>query len=221
MIERPQNTVNTMRRSQHDWIEAGLSLLREHGEQSLTIDRLCNTLGVTKGSFYHHFGNLSGYQHALLESWEQQLTSRPIEVAWQEPDPARRAVLLSQTVRELDHRLELAVRAWGLRDQAVRAFVRRVDQRRLEALEEIHRALGHTREDVLARIEYAAFIGAQQLELMPDGHDIEPTLFQGLSLLSNAFKLGSSQDTTKGREHGSQRTRTHPARQRRSGRRTG
>ena len=40
------------------WIAAGIALLREGGEDELTIDRLAKRLRRTKGSFYHHFADI-------------------------------------------------------------------------------------------------------------------------------------------------------------------
>ena len=177
-----------MRTSRQDWIDAGIQLLREEGEHALTIERLCKTLEITKGSFYHHFGDLKKYQIALLEWWESELTSKPIEIANQEQNPKKRAQKLSETVRKLDHRLDLSVRAWGLRDDAVKAFVHRVDERRLESLTTIHQAVGHEQAHVLAHLEYVTFIGAQQLRLMDEPNDLEFTLARSLALLAKEFK---------------------------------
>jgi AcrR family transcriptional regulator len=173
-----------MRRSKQDWINAGLQLLRTHGEHALTIERLCQTLEISKGSFYHHFGDLAGYQTALLEFWEQAFTLHPIEMAWQHNDPVERAQILAETVRQLDHTLDLAFRAWGLHDSTINTTVQRVNQRRLEALTELHRIQGHAHPEVLAQIEYAAFIGAQNLGLIPRLPHVETLLMRSLSLLA-------------------------------------
>jgi AcrR family transcriptional regulator len=45
-----------------DWIQAGYALLAEEGIQALKIDRLCDRLGVTKGSFYWHFDGIPSYR---------------------------------------------------------------------------------------------------------------------------------------------------------------
>jgi AcrR family transcriptional regulator len=49
-------TVTTSR----DWLEEGMAILEDLGAEALTIETLTNRLGVTKGSFYHHF---TSYQH--------------------------------------------------------------------------------------------------------------------------------------------------------------
>ena len=177
-----------MRTSKQDWIDAGIQLLRDEGEHTLTIKRLCKRLEITKGSFYHHFGDLQKYQTALLEWWESELTSKPIEIANKEKNPKKRAQKLSETVRKLDHRLDLSVRTWGLRDENVKAFVHRVDQRRLESLTTIHQAIGHEQASALAKLEYVTFVGAQVLELMGEPGELEFTLARSLALLSKEFK---------------------------------
>ena len=152
--------------ARQDWIEAGLKALREEGQSALTIDALSRSLGVSKGSFYHHFGGQPAFRQALLETWEAELTLKPIEIAWSETKdsaPEERARRLGVAVRQLDHRLELAVRAWGLRESEVQQFVRKVDARRLECLAELHRARGHHQSELLAAIDYAAFMGRVQL----------------------------------------------------------
>ncbi len=173
-----------MRKTRQDWVDAGLSLLREEGQQALTIERLTVDLGVSKGSFYHHFGGLPGYRQALLETWETELTLRPMEEAARESNPTDRRRKLGQAVRKLDNRLDLAVRAWGLRDPFVADFVARVDERRLSYLTELQAGLGRARPEFLATLEYAAFIGLQHLRLKERSSLYEQALQKALGLLA-------------------------------------
>ena len=48
-----------------------MAVSASQGTDALTIDRLARGLGVTKGSFYHHFRNQADYRAALLKYWEQ------------------------------------------------------------------------------------------------------------------------------------------------------
>jgi AcrR family transcriptional regulator len=170
------------RTSREDWLDVGLRILRDSGERALTIERLCESLGRTKGSFYHHFGGLDGFVEQLLQRWEEELTRRPILLAREEQDIAKRARRLGEVVRKLDHRLDLSVRAWGLREPRVQAFVSRVDRLRIQCLAELHAAQGRRNSEVLAEFEYAAFIGAQQLGLLEGPHAaaIQKVLRRGL-----------------------------------------
>src|SRR5688572_22721847 len=151
------------RLSQTHWCDTGLALLRDEGMPSLTIERLCATLERTKGSFYHHFRDLDAFLAALLSRWEETLTDWPIELAGAEQDPSKRAARLDAVVANMDHRLDLAVRAWGLWDDRARAAMERVDTRRIAYLTELYEARGVERARALAQLEYVAFVGTQQV----------------------------------------------------------
>ena len=56
--------------NRNDYFEAGLDLLAEGGVQAQTIANLCERLGITKGSFYHHFSSLGDFRAQLLGYWE-------------------------------------------------------------------------------------------------------------------------------------------------------
>jgi AcrR family transcriptional regulator len=155
----------TRRASPGDWCAAGLVLLREEGIGAVTVERLCAALGKTKGSFYHHFRDLDAYLVALLARWEEDLTDAVMREAATEEDPRRRGARLDAVVRGLDHRLDVAVRAWGLRDLRVRTALERVDERRIEYLADLHRSSRLPDARIAAELEYAAFVGAQQLGL--------------------------------------------------------
>jgi AcrR family transcriptional regulator len=154
-----------------DWLDAGLTLLREGGEDALTIDNLCAPLGRTKGSFYHHFADAAAFLDALLQHWADKQTEAPIIAAESGRTARQRRQKLEASVRQLDMKLDLAVRAWALRDPRARKVLREVDARRVAYLEGLHRSAmsargaGAARVEplVLARLEYAAFVGAQQL----------------------------------------------------------
>ncbi len=62
-------TKKSSRARRSDWIEAGLLLLAEEGLESVTIDRLCARLGLTKGSFYWHFKGSQEFLQAMADYW--------------------------------------------------------------------------------------------------------------------------------------------------------
>lgn len=151
--------------SRNDWLDQGLDALRDGGEGALTVDGLCARLGRTKGSFYHHFEDIAAFLAALLARWEERQTSAPIHHAEAGGSPEQKRQRLSAVVRSLDGRLELAVRAWALRDERAAVVLRRVDARRVDYLASLYASEGRARGAalLLARLEYAAFVGAQML----------------------------------------------------------
>jgi AcrR family transcriptional regulator len=153
------------RSSKAEWVEAGFVLLRDGGQDMLTIERLCDALAKTKGSFYHHFESMDVYLDAVLEAWEERNTRGPIQEANRSPIGSARRSSLASAVKRLDSRLDIAVRAWGLRDPRARRYVERVDEARIEYLAELMPSnLPRQRRLLLGRLEYAAFLGNQQLD---------------------------------------------------------
>ncbi|ACO45863.1 TetR/AcrR family transcriptional regulator [Deinococcus deserti] len=160
-----------MRRKRGDWLAAGFDLLREEGEQALTLERLCGHMALTRGSFYHHFKGMPEYRQALLDAWKDSLTEQVIAQVPVSVSGLEALSVLDQAVTALDHRLDLAFRAWSLRDPAVREAMSEVDARRISALTLWHEQAGHPRAGNLAQLEYATFLGAQALGRVSDeGH---------------------------------------------------
>jgi len=164
-----------MRLTRNDWLTECLTVLREQGPSALTIEGLCHRMGVTKGSFYHHFRNREELSQALLEEWERRLTLELIEGSRQGADFATRSQRLTQEgLAAFDPALELAVRVWAQQEPMAQAVQERVDRRRVAYLTELFSMLtrsGGQAED-LAVIRYAFSIGAQQLQpaLEPEGY---------------------------------------------------
>ena len=53
--------------------------LTDLGYGGLKLAEVCNRLGVTTGSFYHHFPSWSAYTRELVAFWVQDRTVRLIE----------------------------------------------------------------------------------------------------------------------------------------------
>lgn len=181
-----------------DWCRAGLGLLRDEGPRAVTVERLCAALGRTKGSFYHHFRDLPDFQAALLADWEELHTGRPIAAASRAEGRARRSALLDAVALGIDHDLDRAVRAWGRHDGRVQEAVRRVDARRMGTLADLHRALGRSDPRGLAELEYAVFLGAQELELMADA-ERGPALRRALAAALQHLGAGPAGKGRRGR----------------------
>ncbi|MBA3534230.1 MAG: helix-turn-helix transcriptional regulator, partial [Ardenticatenales bacterium] len=62
-----------------DWLFAGVQVLNDEGAAGLTIERLCERLGVTKGSFYHHWGSYDVFKASLLDHFEREGTLNIID----------------------------------------------------------------------------------------------------------------------------------------------
>jgi AcrR family transcriptional regulator len=123
-----------------DWIQAGLVAIADNGPDGLRIDRLCRSLGVSKGSFHHHFAGAGDFKQALLAAYEalvvDALNQAIEQTAADNPQAALAGLTAAITSSRSFYRpdLEVAMRAWAFSDLEVRAVQERVDTRRLESL---------------------------------------------------------------------------------------
>src|SRR4051812_11898155 len=98
-----------------DWIQAGYSLLAEEGIKALKIDRLCDRLGVTKGSFYWHFDGMGNYRTALVGAWGELRDEdrRHIDEMGDVPPRERLSKMMTSLVSPRHWMLERAMRGWA------------------------------------------------------------------------------------------------------------
>jgi AcrR family transcriptional regulator len=126
-----------------DWIRAGLAAVADNGPDGLRIDRLCRRLGVSKGSFHHHFAGAGDFKQALLAAYEalvvETLNQVIEQTAADNPKAALAGLTAAITSTDSFYRpdLEVAMRAWAFSDSEVRTVQERVDSRRLESLQGI------------------------------------------------------------------------------------
>lgn len=128
----------------------------------LKLAPLCRAVGVTTGSFYHHFDGWDGFVVALLEHWETTETARLVEAASRETDAGERLGLLTHLALTFPHEAEAAIRAWAHVDARVARVQRRVDDARREVVAGCVRTLRPDDGDEIADLAMDALIGFQQ-----------------------------------------------------------
>lgn len=155
-------TVTTSRLSQHDYYVVAMQLLARGSHESLTIAALCDELGVSKGSFYHHFGGWSGFVNGLLESWERESTLETKEAAERIDAVGTKFRLLATLVETFPHDAEAALRVWSHTDPTVKAAVDRVDSVREEMVTDFFAlTIPKTDAGLLAELALSAMVGNQ------------------------------------------------------------
>ncbi len=154
-----------MRLTREDWLERGLEVLARKGPEHLKIDRLCVELKVTKGSFYHYFGNRAQYVTDLLDYWEERNTRKIIESVEQIAALPERSLALSDITQSIDTRPEVAIRAWALYENTVAQKLMQVDQERIGYLSQLiaGQMQDAAQSPLIAKLVYAHFVGVQQL----------------------------------------------------------
>lgn len=157
------------RRFRHDdWLALGLVALAEQGPGGLTIEALCRRAGKTKGSFYAHFPAIETYLVALAGHWRETHTLQLMQEADKDEAAQGRLIALDRMALALDFRIEQGMRRLAQLDRGVAAICAAVDRERIAYLETLHDESGRFMPEearALARVEYAAYIGFQQLDL--------------------------------------------------------
>lgn len=70
-MERAANPVPASAGARQKLLASALSLIREQGYASTSVDELCAQAGVTKGAFFHHFKSKDALGIAAANHWSQ------------------------------------------------------------------------------------------------------------------------------------------------------
>jgi AcrR family transcriptional regulator len=150
-----------MRVTRIEWIEAGLFLLEKDGHSALSAEKLARRLGVTRGSFYHHFQSTDDYADALLKQWFQVHTVEMLERA-KGASPEEELNKLIDMTFSLSIELENAIRAWARTHPGVADIMARVEQIRIATLVALYTQItgDAIKGEVFAKIAYYGLVGA-------------------------------------------------------------
>jgi AcrR family transcriptional regulator len=147
------------------WIEDGLRALGGGGPEAVRIEPLARALGISKGGFYWHFGDRQSLLEEMLDAWERTAVDEVIEAVEAEGEDARSRLrrlfaLATASGGEL-LKIELAIRDWARRDQAVAERLRQVDDRRMNYMRFLFGAICEDDGEVEARclLVFSLFIG--------------------------------------------------------------
>jgi AcrR family transcriptional regulator len=122
------------------WLAEGVDALRAEGPTGLRIDRLARRLGLTKGSFHHHFAGAPDYRRALLAHCCARADSAIADARTRLaslPAPDLVATLPALADGLHDRALDVALRGWAVEDAEASSAVAAIDGARLAFLEEL------------------------------------------------------------------------------------
>ncbi|MBX3504646.1 MAG: TetR/AcrR family transcriptional regulator [Parvibaculum sp.] len=123
-----QGSIRRWKREQ--WIEFGIRQLARQGPAALTVDRLCESAKLTKGSFYHHFPSVDAFLLAIGARWRETETDAIAKDALACITAAESLKKLSSLSDSVDHRLELGVRTLAAGNRKLRDLVNKADAAR-------------------------------------------------------------------------------------------
>ncbi len=153
--------------SRDTWADAALEVLARGGPPAVAVEPLARELGVTKGSFYHHFDSREELIEAALARWEARGTEGLERLAGKSPEERLERLFLTAMDTATDPRSgQLPTHLAAHRDDArVGPVLARVTARRLDYLQDTWTAAGCSHEDAHQRalLAYTAYLGMVQL----------------------------------------------------------
>lgn len=154
------------RLSRTDWIEAGQAVLREHGIGELKLATVTRRLGVSTGSFYHHFVDFDDYLGAVANHYSADQVHLLVEKAAEGgADPLTRIRRLRQlSIRQAFFQLDAAMRVWGATDRRAALVMRKAEEIVLGFLARAFLDLGFERDEAALRARMLLSVNVARLE---------------------------------------------------------
>ncbi|HEY2715418.1 MAG TPA: TetR/AcrR family transcriptional regulator [Solirubrobacterales bacterium] len=172
------------------WVEEGLQVLAKGGPDAVRVEPLARSLGITKGSFYWSFKDRAALLEAILDRWERASVDEVIErIEARGGEPAVKLRHLFALARGRDGidlgRVDLAIRDWARRDEAVAARLQRVDDRRIDYMRSLFAATGAGELETEARclLVFSLFVGTPFIGASHPGHSRAEVLEEALDQL--------------------------------------
>lgn len=151
------------RKSKQDWVDAGVNCLKNLGPSAISAEKLSKFLGVTRGSFYHHFDSIGEFNQAVLDYWAEASTISRFQLAKEAATtPEEELAQLVEMSWQGDIDLEIAVRTWGASNEQAQQRIAIIDKFRLEYLTHLYQTVVKDDEKGkrLAQIAFYGLLGA-------------------------------------------------------------
>lgn len=150
------------RLSADDFVREALDVMVDEGIGGVKIQRLCDRLGVTKGSFYWHFADHDTFLSEVARQWAEGGPQLRGPLADADTDPDTRLLMGMQLfVDPRNRNLARAMRDWAQHDARAREAIHAFDEAMFTnvkaALSE--RGFSDAEAEVRAKILYYSGVG--------------------------------------------------------------
>jgi AcrR family transcriptional regulator len=160
-----ESTTGLSRFSKSDWLQLAARLLGDEGPTAITVERMTEAAGRTRGSLYHHFQSREGLLVALMDWWRSQMMDgRDASLIAASSDDTLRDAMRTEPLL-WDTRFERGVRQLAVTEPIVAARLKDIDEMRVAGTAAVIARLRPEVDDpqALAFIQYAVVVGLQWL----------------------------------------------------------
>jgi AcrR family transcriptional regulator len=145
------------------WLTTGQLLLRRGGVVAVKLQALTDELGLTTGSFYHHFDGMKDYLDQLARFYGAAQVRQNLELV-DDPDPRARLRHLGVIART--HRmvpLDAAMRDWAGSNPTAAASVKAADEHLVRFIARAFEDLGYPRREAQVRAQLLQSVGVARV----------------------------------------------------------
>jgi len=118
------------RLTKQDWCQTGLDLLADSNGVAPKVRQVAAELGVTYGSFYHHFDSADDLYRQMLRYWRKTLLGEVTREHLEKPDPSLTSLMTTLVEQGLP-RYDIAIRQWAESYEGAAAEVKKADAFRM------------------------------------------------------------------------------------------
>ncbi len=136
------------------WLEEAICLLEEQGPKAMTLESLTTNIGVTTGSFYHHFENYDRFLDELADKYIEDYTNVVGEYLATLDLPSRE--LLIEAMREIITNglggMDVHFRALAIAYPRLADKIRGMDDFRTGVIGGLFQGMGYTGNELNMRV---------------------------------------------------------------------
>ncbi|MDG2304467.1 MAG: TetR/AcrR family transcriptional regulator [Candidatus Binatia bacterium] len=145
------------------WLEAGQELLRRGGIVSVKLQALTDEIGLTTGSFYHHFNGMKDYLDQLARFYGADQVRKNLFTV-NDADPRMRLRKLgAMAIKDRMVPLDAAMRDWAGSNRIAAASVRAADEHLMRFIAKAFRNLGYPRREAQVRAQLLQSVGVARV----------------------------------------------------------
>lgn len=162
--KHPPGTLEQTKRSlsRADWCQKALEWLVAEGSEGLKVSRIADALGVTYGSFYHHFQSADQFQQQILVYWHKEIIVRIAQEHLATSEPSLESLMATLAERGYP-RYDAAIRLWAESYPPARKAINKADAYRARMMARMFEKRGFSAQEAKARGRLMITVGIGRL----------------------------------------------------------
>lgn len=148
----------------HEWVVAGIKILRDHGISAVSITSICEERGQSETEFDILYNGLDSFLFSVLDYWYEKETLSYIDIMEDLTGNAEDIMIsFIEILHHADKHDEIAIRNWALKCPNAQKALAKVDRTRMDVGIGLFSEMGFSESESIIRskILYTSSIGTE------------------------------------------------------------